>query len=110
MTGPSETPRTSSPAPYAVRKLIVILTIVIVFGGLWLHKANYAVLISGGKSETTTNGLEKFRCVYFTGTEKIINHTLQNPKNENRQSGCPLWTQLTSPPPIEIKIPIEPKE
>ena len=110
MTSSSENRIAPPSATYAVRKLIVILTIVMVFGALWLHKSNYAFLIGGGKVEQTKNGLEMFRCVYFTGTEKIINHTLQSPKTKNPQSGCPLWTQLTSPPPIEINIPINPKQ
>lgn len=54
------------------RQIIIGILLVVVITLGTARERGYAVLIGGGPTGETRNGLSLLSCVYFTGTERVI--------------------------------------
>ncbi len=82
-----------------LRRLLLAAVAAAVIGGIGLHSAGYAVLIASGsegaaESGPTANGMARLRCIYFTGTEKVITHILRKAEDGAPRAACPLTRKL----------------
>ena len=72
----------------AARKVILAAVLGLVFSVFAMHNAGYAVFIGGGVTGETKGSLVLLNCRYFTGTEKVINHSWRGA--DGGKPSCPL--------------------
>ena len=117
----SETPKTTPPnttPPMSPRRrrrpervLGVAVILMVVLGAYQFHAQGYAFLIGSQEEPSPPDSkMTLMRCSYFTGTEKIINHTMRPSSDSRGKPTCPFTVKLNlnpaqNPNPYEIDIP-----